>query len=249
MNRKNIHITYSFKLHNGSQEDFKLELDGETLVLIGNAPERPPSWAELNFHKCPHCPLDAETNPYCPLAANLSNIVNRFNGILSHDEVRVDVTTNERVSSQQTSAQRAIGSLMGLVMATSGCPYPAFMRPMARFHLPMASSEETMFRACSMYLLAQFFLKQHGRPARLELDGLVSIYADMQLMNKHVLERIRAATETDSSVNALIVLDVYAKTLELVIKKAVKELRYLFKPYLQAAAKMSMSGQEGTPDP
>jgi hypothetical protein len=248
MNQKNIRITYSFKLPDGTTEDFKLELDAQTLTLLGNVPEKLPSWTKLNFHKCPHCPLDAETDPHCPLAANLASIVDRFNGILSYDRVHVDVTTDERVSSQETSAQRAISSVMGLVMATSGCPYPAFMRPMARFHLPMATSEETMFRASSMYLLAQFFLKQHGHPANLELDGLVKIYADMQLMNQHVLERIRAATDTDSSVNAVIVLDVYAKTLELVVKKALEQLRYLFEPYFEAAAKMWTTDREGNPN-
>ena len=249
MNPKNIKISYDFKLPDGTEETFRLELDGMTLELRGNAPESLPAWTKLSFHKCQHCPLTTETHPHCPLAANLANIVNRFDGIISYDTVQVVVTTDERVVSQETSAQRAIGSLMGLVMATSGCPYPAFLRPMARFHLPVSNAEETIYRASSMYLLAQYFLRQNGLPAKLELDGLTRIYENMQIMNQYILERIRAATETDSSVNAVIILDVYAKTFELVIKKALEHLRYLFEPYFQEAAKRWAASQEESAEP
>jgi hypothetical protein len=244
MKKKDVNILYSFKLPDGSEESFLLELDRGTLELRGNLPEQLPAWTKLNFHKCPHCPLSPETHPHCPLAANLVKIVHRFDGILSYDRVHVDVTTDERITSQDASAQRAISSLMGLVMATSGCPYTAFMRPMARFHLPMASSEETMYRALSMYLLAQFVLKQEGLPAELEVDGLVKIYQNMQIMNQSILGRIRAITGTDSSVNAVIVLDVYAKTLELVVKRALEQLRYLFEPYRQAAVGKLANGED-----
>jgi hypothetical protein len=40
-------------------------------------------------------------------------------------------------------------------------------------------------------------------------------------------------TETDSSVNAIIVLDIYAKTLQVVIKESLERIRYLFDPFFK----------------
>jgi hypothetical protein len=45
-------------------------------------------------------------------------------------------------------------------VATSGCRYTAYFKPMARFHLPFANEEETAYRAISMYLLSQRFLNE-----------------------------------------------------------------------------------------
>jgi hypothetical protein len=53
----------------------------------------------------------------------------------------------------------------------------------------------------------------------------------MQIINVAIAERLRAATTTDSSVNAIVVLDVYAKTAELVIGGALERIRYIFAPY------------------
>jgi hypothetical protein len=121
---------------------------------------------------------------------------------------------------------------MGLVMATSGCPHTAFFKPMARFHLPLASEEETVYRATSMYLLAQYFLKKEGQNADLELKGLREIYHNMHTVNTAIAERLRGASETDSTVNAIVLLDMYALTLPYVIDESLEEIRHLFRPFL-----------------
>jgi hypothetical protein len=122
--------------------------------------------------------------------------------------------------------------MMGLVIATSGCPRTAFFKPMARFHLPLASKEETIFRATSMYLLAQYFLKKDGHFADLELKGLRRIYDNMQIINRATVERLRAATKTDSSINAIVILDNYAKSMPFAIEKSLEDIRYLFSSFL-----------------
>jgi hypothetical protein len=226
-------IQYRFTLTDDSQEIFNIELDSATLSLLAPLPARKPSWTKLEFHQCPHCPLKPETDPFWPLAVSLVNIVNRFDGWLSYDKVHLDVLTDERSISEDTTVQRGIGSLMGLVIATSGCPHTAFFKPMAKFHLPLASTEETIYRATSMYLLAQYFMKREGQSAELELDGLQVIYRNMQTVNAAILGRLRSATETDSSVNAVIVLDIYAKTVEVLIEKSLKSIRHLFDSYFK----------------
>lgn len=228
---KDFTVFYNFRLPDGSEEGFHLRLDPESLELRGGTPSVTPEWTKLDFHQCPNCPLKPEDHPECPLALRLVNLVQRFDGLLSHEQVDLEVVTEERTITQKTTAQRGISSLMGLVIATSGCPHTALLRPMARFHLPLASNEETVYRATCMYLLAQHFLKKEGAPADLDLDGLARIYENLQIINVAVAERLRSATTTDSTVNAIVVLDVYAKTVGMVIDGSLERIRYLFAPY------------------
>ncbi|MGD8292956.1 MAG: hypothetical protein PVF37_14710 [Desulfobacterales bacterium] len=229
----NIRIEYCFRLPDSSSENFRLELNPYSLELTGNIPQSLPDWSKLGFHQCPHCPLDIINNPYCPLAANLVNIVKRFDGLISYDKIRVDVITQERQISQKTTAQKAISSMMGLVIATCGCPHTAFFKAMGRFHLPLASNEETIFRATSMYLLAQYFLRMDGRQADLELKGLTKIYHNMQIVNVAIAKRLRSTSISDSSINAIVILDNYAKSLPYAIDKSLNNLRHLFLPFLK----------------
>lgn len=236
--KENITIRYFYTLKDGSQETFTLELSPDSMEIVRTGPRELPSWTDLEFRKCPHCPLTPESNPHCPLAANLVNIVRRFDGMLSHDEIRIDVMTAERFISQDTTAQRAISSLMGLVMATSGCPHTAFFRPMARFHLPLASKEETIYRASSMYMLAQYLLYKEGKMPDLEMEGLKKIYHNLQIVNVAILERLRSATETDSSTNAVLVLDIYAKTIQVMIDEELESIRHLFNPFFERSEEL-----------
>ncbi len=229
-----ITIEYLFHLPEKTKETFKLSIDAKKLELVPKVPDPLPEWAQLDFHRCPNCTLNAQKHTNCPLILNLVNIVNRFDGIISYDKITIEVKTEERSISQPTTAQRGISSLMGVLIAASGCPHSAYFRPMARFHLPLASKEETIYRASSMYLLAQYFQHRAGKRADIELTGLKKIYDDIQDVNIAIVQRLRAATETDSSVNAVILLDMYAKAIPFVIEDSLEEIRYLFEPYLNA---------------
>ena len=228
-------IQYRFCLPDSSEVVFDVELDSRTLDLRAPLPNHFPAWTELEFHKCPHCPLRPEYHSHCPLAVSLVGIVQPFDGLLSHDKIRLDVVMKDRKISADTSAQRAIGSLMGLVIATCGCPHMAYFKPMARFHMPLADSEETVYRAVSMYLLAQYYLHKEGHEAEFELDGLKEIYKNVQTVNSGIIDRIRSAAEADSTINALIILDVYAKTVDLMIEKPLASIRKLFDSFFTTA--------------
>lgn len=230
-----IKIRYSFQYGNGPdkvEEVFDLKLNEKTLDLQGNIPDNLPDWTKLDFFQCPICKLSSREHPYCPLAANLVNIVDRFDSLLSYNEIHLVVTTNERTISQLTTIQRGVGSLMGLVIAASGCPHTVYFKPMARFHLPLASNQETIYRAASMYLLAQYFLKKEGKPADWDLKGLEEIYNNIQLVNYSIAQRLRTAAKTDSVLNALVELDIHAQTLSIVIEDCLKDIRSLFDIYL-----------------
>jgi hypothetical protein len=229
-----ILIQYRFILAEGEQRAFDLKIDPQTMVLVNSRPSRLPAWTDLIFHQCPNCPLTPRTHPQCPLAINLVNVVSSSSKLASYDRIRVEVKTADRFTAQETSAQKGISSMMGLIIATSGCPHTAVFKPMARFHTPLASVEETVYRAASMYMLAQFYLIQEGMPADFKLEGLTNIYHNMQMINESIAARLRAGSQTDSSVNALILLDMYARHLPIVIEDSLRDLRYLFEPFFNA---------------
>lgn len=226
-----IDIEYRFKLPGDKEESFRLQLDAHTIELIRPLDDHPPDWTRLEFHQCPNCPLSTDTDPLCPAAVSMVDLVRSFDGVSSYDEIIVEIFTSERHLIQPTSAQQGVSSLMGLLIAASGCPRSAYFKPMARFHLPMAQPEETMYRATTMYLLAQYYRKQASQDYEMGLEGLASIYRNMQIVNNYMADRIRAASETDSSVNALILLDMHAKTLTYVIEDYLDELRDMFSAY------------------
>ena len=229
---KNISIVYHFELEDKTVMTFPVQLDGKTLQLLEVHGSDYPEWALLDYHKCPNCPESFQQTKHCPVAAALSVMVAQFETLLSYDEIYLTVFSEEREIKQKTTVQRAIASYMGLVMAASGCPRTLFLRPMARHHLPLASEAETIYRAFSMYSLAQSFLRIDKQSPDDNFQGLQEKYAELQLVNKAFIERLRAASKSDSSVNALLNLDVYARAMPYVVEESLDELRYLFAPYL-----------------
>ncbi len=227
-----IDIRYTFTLSDETQEIFDLRLDAKTLKLLGNTACDLPSWTRLDFHQCPHCPLTMDIYQHCPLSVNLISIVERLGRLISYDEIHVKVSTKERVVSCYTTAQKGLSSLMGLVIAVSECPHTDFLKPMARFHLPFANEEETIWRATSTYLLAQYFLIIKGYNIDLELKGLTKIYDNIEKLNTAIVKRLRTAGKKDSAVNALVRLDVFAKYITPGVQESLDRIRHIFTPFL-----------------
>lgn len=227
-----ISIQYRFRYEGGKEEIYPLKLDTGSMQIMDQPRDDPPGWTALDFQQCPNCPLDAHEAPQCPAALNMIRIVAQFTKLLSHDKAMVIVITEERMVYSHTTVQRGVCSLMGLLMACSGCPLTAFFKPMARFHLPFASTEETIWRATSSYLLAQYFLKLEGYAPDIRFSGLSSIYREIQKVNLAFAQRLRAACEQDSMVNAIILLDMFAKSMPWAIEESLEEIRHLFQPCL-----------------
>ncbi|MHB8791427.1 MAG: DUF6901 family protein [Desulfobulbaceae bacterium] len=228
-----ITIRYLFSMKGDRCEEFDVQIDPETLEILNPPTENLPDWTRLEFHQCSHCPFTSAVHPYCPVAVSLISVIGHFNNVVSHNEIDLTVITNERQVSQKTTAQKGISSLIGLLFATSGCPHTGFLKPMARYHLPLASEDETYYRATGMYLLAQYFLRNEGREADLELDGLKLIYHNLHKLNTMIAERIRSATRADSSVNAVVLLDMISNLMPFVLDEQLHQLRHLFSSYIE----------------
>ncbi len=223
-----LNIRYRFIFSNKREEVIEVEIDRLTMESVSDNSGAPPDWCRLDFHQCPNCPLQIETHPYCPLATRLVKLMGAHKDVASFDEVEMEATTPERRVTKRTTAQRAASSLMGLIMATSGCPKMEFLKPMARYHLPLATEEETIFRAVSTYLLAQYFRHKNALSTDFDLENLKKIYGEISIVNTAMASRLRTASEQDSAVNAVILLDIFAKTLPYSIEDSLEEIRYLF---------------------
>lgn len=225
-----IEIVYSFKAEDGGSAEFVVRLAVRTLAL--EVPLQAPPWARLNHQQCADCPLAADETAWCPMAQALAAPLAFAGQLVSHSALQMTVLTPEREIRAKTTAQRGLSSLMGLIMATCACPDVAWLRPMARFHLPLANEEETIYRAASMYLLAEYFRRQRGAAPDLALAGLRDRYRRLHDINVAMAERLRGAAAKDAPVNAVVLLDLFAKTMPYSVAECLGELEYLFQPYL-----------------
>jgi hypothetical protein len=224
-------IKYSFVFGPESQREFTVELDPVTLQDTSPQREPPPAWSKLDYRKCPNCPLRSEEVPYCPAATSLSSVVPAFAETYSYEKADVRVEVGGRVIMSRTSVQAGLSSLLGVLMATSGCPILAKLRPMVRFHLPVASQEETIFRATAMYLVGQYVRSQTGEVPDWSLSGLADMYREIGIVNRAFASRLEAAVKKDANLNAVIMLDTFAKAMPDVVKQPLEEFEYLFKAW------------------
>jgi hypothetical protein len=179
------------------------------------------------------CPLPTDSTAHCPAALSLVDITNRFDSLFSFNEIDLVIEIDEKTIMQKTTAQQGIRSLMGLILAASGCPLLDFLKPLARFHQPLPTPEGTFFRAVSMYLLAQYFVSKSGQTPDFELVRLKKHYENLQIVNRALAERLRSAETQDAAVNALVLLDTYAMSIPDMIETSLSNLKYLFTGYLR----------------
>lgn len=217
---------YAITFETGGREVIEVAIDPATLERLPGEAPAPPDWTALAYERCGNCPLDGTRETHCPLATALVEPVARFGAVKSYDRVYLEVQSNTRIVSQYTTAQQALSSLLGLLSATSGCPRTAWLRPLARFHLPLASDAETIFRASAAFLLERHF---GGAPPDVgdALDGLRLRYRELQRMNHAFARRLRSLDlDGDSCVNALIRLD--NLTRPRVLDRCLDDLRHMF---------------------
>lgn len=219
---KRFHYEIFFR-HNDQRFEYAVELDPDTLEH--DAPAGAEGlWTELGYKQCPHCPLNPVEIAHCPLALRVAPLTS-VPKCKSYDPVRVVVTQEEKKVSLDTTAQEAFSSLLGLIMPTSGCPHTAFFKPMAWYHQPFAAADETLFRVCSSYLTSRFLLGGEGTP---DLATLKTVYDNMHTINVKLASRLTYDVQTDSTLNAIVLLDLLTKDLPMAIDEGLNELRRLF---------------------
>jgi hypothetical protein len=232
----NIPITYRFEFDSGREVSFDLSLDATTLVCADEPPVDPPAWVALTNKQCALCPLTAARTASCPAAVNMAQVADAFKDCFAYEKATVTVVATERTYTKSTTIQEGLGALIGVIMATSGCPVLEAFKPMARLHLPFASLEETVFRMSTMYLLAQYFRGQRGLTPNWALDGLKKIYEDVGAVNRDFALRLKDAAAKDANVNALVNLDCFASMVSLALEDVLEGMQGYFNAYLSAGS-------------
>lgn len=225
---KKIFYKYQFEFPDGHKKEFKIDFDKNSLCSKLPDEQQFPDWTQLEYNQCKSCPLTSEDYLYCPLAVNLVPIIYWCKDLASYNEVDVIITSAEREVRAHTSLQRAISSLLGLLMSSSSCPKMKFLRPLARFHLPLATHEETIFRAVSATFLKKYFNLEQTDSDQDPLSELKQQYNELQELNHFIAERIRIAIKRDAAVNAIVLLDILSKRVSFSIDDSLKQIRYLF---------------------
>ena len=224
-----LKIIYEFEFKSGRKRTFPVHLDPRTITYQRDEGHGKPEWTKLAHCQCTNCPLRPEQTPYCPIAVNLAGLVDEFQAERSTEQVTVHVRTDERTYSRDASLQEGLFSILGIIMATSGCPEMNFLKPMARFHLPFSTHEETTIRSTSMYLLRQFFRNKAGKETDFELKKLQDLYSQVESVNEGILRRIRSQLrEGDADANAIVILNGFAQILNVELLMGLTSYEYLF---------------------
>jgi len=220
---------YEFTFQSGRKSRFQIRLNSRTLEYIQPGNRMTPEWTKLENHQCENCTLNPSEHPFCPIALNLVDILPEFIDIFSYEETDVVVKSEQRTYSARVPVQQGLSSMLGIYMVSSGCPILTHLKPMVRFHLPFASVEETIYRSVSTYLLRQYFRHMRGEEADWNLKDLVQLYTEIQQVNMDMAERLRSIPAKDANINALIVLDIFAREMPSNIEESLEILEYLFK--------------------
>jgi hypothetical protein len=222
---QSLDIRYRFDLPDGSQKHLHLEFTAAEFRLKNAAPAAPPFWTELKFSQCANCPLNADEHKYCPAALQMATVIESLKALVSFDTIGVTVLQAERKTYAETSAQQALSSVLGLIMATAGCPWTDRLRPMARFHLPFANEAETVYRSVCSFLLARELVGTGGTQG---FATLKELYENLHIVNRDMSRRLGAATRTDPARNAMALLDSYTTLLPAALESSLEELKPLF---------------------
>ncbi len=218
---------YIFVFPDGNQKSFKIALNTFSLSL-NTCPVSPPKWAWLKHHQCKPCSLSAAVHTFCPAALAITSLVTTFQDTVSHKACVVSCVSKDRTVTKETTVQDGLASILGLLMATSGCPIMDFFRPLAMFHLPFSTVDETIFRVFTTYMLRQYYRRSEKQNAGIELKDIKKHYTLVKQVNNGMLERIRDITQFDADKNAIVTLDSLAQILEMEIDTNLESLRNLF---------------------
>jgi hypothetical protein len=196
-------IEYTFVLNDGHARTIVVDPERSGASHAAADVANAPPWTLLGENKCPHCPLSAAETPVCPPAYDAREVLKLFSDIISCEVIDVRVKTPEREISKRCDVQTALMAVLGLIMASSGCPILAELRAMAVFHLPFSNHTETIYRTTANHLLKQFFAARRGETPDYKLDKLRKLYADLEELNHAFFGRIKAAAKEDANLNAV----------------------------------------------
>jgi hypothetical protein len=216
-------VQYEYKFKN---ETVLLSVD--TSTTQPETDDEPPNWTRLSHHQCECCPLKLDEHSHCPAALKTNKLLDAFHNAESVERVHVTVVTSRRTYNENCDLQTGINSLLGLLMATSGCPVLGKLRSLATFHTPFCSFGETLYRTVGAYLTKQYFEKTDGGTPDWELHGLKELYDELGGLNKDFSLRIREAVSNDAIANAVVIFFSTSSVVSMSLHECLEEFKDYF---------------------
>ncbi len=214
---------YIFEMENKT-ETFTVEIDHNTTntnLQVAN----PPAWSKLSFEKCENCHLEESDIPYCPAALSLVDLSQQFKTFQSCLKATTKVVSADRTYLLEGDLQKGLSALVGILLATSGCPKFYLFKSMAHFHLPFANPFETYYRFVSASMLYHHF----NTPTEpFSIGNLNAYYQDISVVNRHIFNRLNEAFVEDSGLNSIVMLDVFALNFVMDEQAMTEKLKALF---------------------
>lgn len=242
-----LRYVYRFTFPDKPPKDFVVNLEYDTLALVREERASYPDWTRLRYHQCANCPLQEAEHERCPVAASLVELVEFFGDLVSYEETDVVVEAENRQYTRYAPLQKTVASLLGLIMATSGCPILDQLRPMVETHLPFMSAEESTYRMISSFFLGRHFARRAGQPADPErdVDDLLFSIELISEVHRDFCARLRSIGISDATLNALLVLSSLSSMTSLAIEhRKLDRLQKIF----EMSTRMLESRPRVTPD-
>ncbi|WP_372963937.1 DUF6901 family protein [Marinobacter sp.] len=216
-----MNINYSFKFQDGRVIDFRVATESPKV----SSADLMPAWTRLEHCQCTNCPLKKGDVEFCPAATEILPVVEVFKAEDAYQKVDVTVTDKRRTYFKQTTLEESLRSLLGLKMATSGCPVLSELKPMALDHLPFATNDEFIMRSVGYYLLQQMFAMRNQEEPDWALAGLVQRNQKLQLVNQALWQRIHAVCKGDSNLKALLNFFSMASSVSVSLESQLRKLQ------------------------
>ena len=222
-----VKVTYEYQFEDGSAVNFAVDSDLTSTVQEEYSEEKH-KWAELDFHKCDHCPLSSDEHKYCPASVSIADIIEYFNDHPDHTHARCIVHTQGKTIVAEKGIQEALAALIGLRLASSKCPILSHMKPMARFHDPFLSPYQLVYRATSMFLLGQYIRQLEGESPDWSVDGLKALYDKVGRVNMKLSERICSAGDVEATPCSMMIFSVLTISMTLLFDEHLEILKGLY---------------------
>lgn len=211
-------VHYRLLIPEGQKLSFQVDTEREHTV-----PQSGSDWARLGSHKCPNCPLAESQHRYCPAAVDTQPLVEACGGQVSFSKITATVQLGEqRTLTAVCDLQTALSSILGLIMATSGCPIVSRLRGMARQHVPFQTLQESHLRMVGAWLVGRMLEDEWDGVD--SLAGLHELVREIGVVNRAFMNRLRAAASKDANLNALATLAASAMNVEFSLEDASDEL-------------------------
>ncbi|MBI4425228.1 MAG: hypothetical protein HY554_15975 [Elusimicrobia bacterium] len=172
---------------------------------------KPAPWTDLEFQKCPSCPLPKNLVPTCPAALSMQTTLGKLREHTSIEEVKATaVDARGRTQTVEGPLQNVGATLVQLAVFVSGCPVGKEFKPYLEDLPPFVSSQQL-----SRHIVTKILAKHDGvwESARAELVGTLNALHEIFV---HLMKRLLNGGEPpaqDAIPNSIAHLDAVAQTL------------------------------------